>query len=63
MRTIDDMMPILSICHGQESKMNFLVLDYIRVNPANLSLYHLCQKGVVRLYSSKGCKVVLCQTL
>ena len=36
MRTIDDMMPILSICHGQGSKMNFLVSDYIRVDTAYL---------------------------
>ena len=35
MRTIDDMMPILSICHGQGSKMNFLVSDYIRVDTAS----------------------------
>ena len=41
MRTIDDMMPILSICHGQGSKMNFLVSDYIRADTAYLSLYHL----------------------
>ena len=45
MRTIDDMMPILSICHGQGSKMNFLVSDYIRVNTTYLTLYHLCSKG------------------
>ena len=41
MKTIDGMMPILAICPGQGSKMNFLVLDYIRVDTANLTLHHL----------------------
>ena len=49
MRTIDDMMPILSLCHGQGSKMNFLVSDYIRVDTANLTLHHLCPRASLAL--------------
>jgi hypothetical protein len=49
MRTNEDMMPILSICHGHGSKMNFSVSDYIRGDTAYLTLHHLWKQPILKL--------------